>query len=129
MAVYQIAFTEHPQYLRAHVRGEIDSVEVSTAYWSEIALRCRASQVRRLLVIEDIQQRATLGDTVGIIDALVAIGFRDMRIAYVDIHEDPSLLAQTEFLASRAGLAGRVFGDVGAARDWLLADVAQPPAD
>lgn len=129
LAAYQIAFTEQPQYLRATVRGDIDSVEVSTAYWAEIAARCRASQVRRLLVVEDLNQPATLGDTVEIIDALVAMGFRDVRIAYVDVHEDPSLLAQTEFLASRAGLVGRVFGDVDSAETWLLADVGQPPSN
>jgi hypothetical protein len=120
----RISFDERPGYLRAHVRGERDTVEISTAYWAEIAARCRASAVRRLLVIEDIRQRTTLGDTVEIIDALVALGFRDMCIAYVDVHEDPSLLAQTEFLATRAGLVGRVFGDVDTAESWLLADAA-----
>jgi hypothetical protein len=117
---YRLTFTEHPDYLRADVSGARDSVEISTAYWAEIAERSRASQVSRLLVVESIEQRSTLGDTIEIIDALVAMGFRDMRIAYVDLREDAGLLAQTEFLAARAGLVGRVFAHTGHALEWLL---------
>jgi hypothetical protein len=117
---YSLAFTTGPGYLRADVTGTRDSVEISTAYWSEIAERCRATSVRRLLVVENIEQRSTLGDTIEVIDALVAMGFRDIRIAYVDLHEDAALLSQTEFLAARAGMVGRVFADTGHALDWLL---------
>ena len=117
---YYLTFTENPGYLRADVNGPRDSVEISTAYWAEIAERCRASNVSRLLVVENIEQGSTLGDTIEVIDALVALGFRDMRIAYVDLREDASLLAQTEFLATRAGLVGRVFAHTGHALEWLL---------
>lgn len=119
-AGYRLRFTQNPGYLRADVSGAHDSVEISTAYWSEIATRCRMSQTTHLLVVENIQQRSTLGDTVEIIDALLAMGFRDIRIAYVDMNEDAGLLAQTDFLATRAGLVGHVFAHTGQALEWLL---------
>ena len=116
---YRLAFTQAPDYLRADVTGLEDSVEISTAYWSEIAQACRDTGATRLLVVEDIAQRSTLGETVEVVDALVAMGFRDLRIAYVDLHEDPALLTQTEFLAVSAGLLGRTFARTAAAIEWL----------
>jgi hypothetical protein len=119
---YRLEFTLERDYLRADVSGEEDSVAISAAYWAEIAHRCRETGSTRLLVVEDIAQPATLGETVQVVDALVSLGFRDIRIAYVDLREASVLLGQTEFLAARAGLVGRVFREVAPAIEWLLAD-------
>ena len=119
---YELAFTDQSDYLRADVAGEQDSVAISTAYWSEIAERCRETGVRKLLVVEQLEQKATLGDTVEIVDALVALGFKDIVIAYVDLNEEAALLSHTDLLAKWAGLRGRTFSRVQPAIDWLLAE-------
>ena len=118
---YELVFTEQPDYLRADVSGDHDSVAISTAYWSEIAQRCRETGVRKLLVVERLEEKATLGDTVEIVDALVALGFKDIVIAYVDLNEEAALLSHTDLLAKWAGLRGRTFSRVQPAIDWLLA--------
>jgi hypothetical protein len=119
--VYDLRLEPREHYLRAHVAGPEDTVEVSIAYWSEIAAACHAGGVRRLLVVEELEGRAAPSEFNAVIDGLLQLGFRDMRIAYVDATEDASLLVAAEIRAQQHGVVARVFRREAEAEGWLLA--------
>lgn len=117
---YVLRLENRGDYLRAQVDGEHDTFEISLAYWTEIAQACHARGARRVLVVENI---AEAGDPLileGLIDAVVALGFRDIRVAFVDLMQSHlAAMEHGEILARERGIAGRVFGDEGEATRWL----------
>ncbi|WP_133499225.1 hypothetical protein [Cognatilysobacter terrigena] len=119
---YTLRVEPRDRYLYVHVDGPEDTLEVSVAYWTEIEAECRARGVRRLLVVEALQGNAVPAEMAQVVDALIAMGFRDMRVAYVDATEDAGLLVAAESRAMNAGLVGRVFRSEAEAERWLLAD-------
>ncbi|GAB1596915.1 hypothetical protein [Lysobacter claricitrinus] len=119
---YTLRFEPREHYLFARVDGPEDTFEVSIAYWTEIEAECRARGVRRLLVVEALAGNAVPAEMADVVDALIGMGFRDMRVAYVDATEDAGLLVAAEARAVNAGLVGRVFRDEAGAERWLLAD-------
>lgn len=117
---YELKFEERPGYTRAHVRGERDSVAISLAYWTEIARHCHEHDVRGVLVIEEIAQRAAVLDIYEVAAGLVALGFSDIRIAFVDRNADELPMMQFgETVARNRGIDGRVFANEADAEAWL----------
>ncbi|WP_460831476.1 hypothetical protein [Lysobacter humi (ex Lee et al. 2017)] len=124
--VYRLELDPRPHHLHARVSGPNDTVEVSIAYWSELAAACEAGGVRRLLVEELLEGQAAPDDMDTVVEGLLQLGFHDIRIAFVDATEDATLLLGAEIRAQRSGLVGRVFRSVAEAERWLLADLAAP---
>lgn len=121
---YSLRLEPREHYLRAHVTGPEDTVEVSIAYWSEIAAACRAGAVRRLLVVEELQGTAQPSEMEAVVDGLIQLGFADIRVAFVDATEDASLLVSAEIRIQKHGFTGRVFRREHEAERWLLDGVA-----
>lgn len=124
---YRLTLEPRAHYLRAHVSGPEDSVDVSIAYWSEIAAACRAGDVRRLLVVEELEGTAQPSEMDAVVGFLLELGIHDVRLAFVDATEDAALLVRAEIRAQKQGFAGRVFRREAEAERWLLDDLAQPP--
>jgi hypothetical protein len=126
---YTLQFEQRTGYTRAHVRGERDSVEISLAYWSDIARYCHEHQVRGVLVVEEIAQRASVLDIYEVAAGLVALGFSDIRIAFVDRNADELPMMQFgETVARNRGIDGRVFASEAEAEAWLTHEWAGAPA-
>jgi hypothetical protein len=123
---YVLSLEPREHYLRAHVSGPEDSVEVSIAYWPEVAAACRASGARRLLVVEELEGNARPSDMEAVVDGLIQLGFQHIRVAYVDATEDASLLVSAEIRVQMHGFTGRVFRREAEAERWLLADLPPP---
>lgn len=121
---YHLRLEPHEHHLYAHVAGPEDTVEISIAYWSEIEAACRAGNVQRLLVVEELEGNATQAEMSEVVEGLLHMGFRAIRIAYVDATEDASLLVSAEIRAQQAGLVARVFRREDEATRWLLSDLA-----
>ena len=118
---YTLRFEARDGYLYAYVRGEHDSIAISTAYWREIAQRCHELDARRLLVVEDLAERAQVLDVYEVAAGLVALGFARIRIAFVDLLlEELPMMLFGETVARNRGIDGRVFRDEEAAIAWLL---------
>ena len=117
---YELRFEQREHYLYAHVKGEHDSVAISTAYWTDIAQRCQEIDARRLLVVEDLAERAQVLDVYEIAAGLVALGFSRIRIAFVDLQlEELPMMLFGETVARNRGIDGRVFRDIASAAAWL----------
>lgn len=119
-AMYEIEFQHRDGYLRAHVTGPEDTLEVSLAYWTEVAAECALHQVTRLLVVENLGTRATTSDMREMTEVLAQIGFRDVCLAYVDTLDTDDVLASAQIHARQYGLTGRVFRHEASAVEWLL---------
>lgn len=120
---YTLRFEQCPGYVRAHVRGGHDSVDISLAYWTEIARFCREEEVRAVLVIEELAERAAVLDIYEVASGLVALGFANIRIAFVDRNVDELPMMQFgETVARNRGIDGRVFANEADADAWLRAE-------
>ena len=107
-------------YLRAQVNGEHDNYAISLGYWTEVARACHERGAKQVLVVENLQQTGQEVDLERLVDAIVALGFRDVRVAFVDL-VDAHLKAMEhgEILARERGIVGRVFGREDEAERWL----------
>ena len=78
------------------------------------------------LCVQDLAGHGTASSVHEIVAGLVAMGFRDARIAYVNASDDATLLVGGEIHGQKQGLVGRVFRRFEEAERWLLED--QPGA-
>ncbi|MFC7300957.1 hypothetical protein [Cognatiluteimonas weifangensis] len=117
---FKIGVEWHGSYLRAHVFDGVDSLPVSIAMWTQLAELCRQYSAQRLLVLEDLEDTVEIVDIDRIIEAMLQLGFGDIRIAFVELRGDMSGNEHGEILAVERGVAVRVFGNETQARRWLL---------
>ncbi|MGY3266923.1 hypothetical protein [Lysobacter sp. HA35] len=121
---FTLRFEPREHYLLARVDGPEDTFEVSIAYWMQIEAECRARGVQRLMVVEALLGNAVPAEMAEVVEVLIGMGFRDIRVAYVDATENAGLLVAAEARALDAGLVGRVFRNEQEAECWLLLDPA-----
>jgi hypothetical protein len=116
----QLLFEDRNHYLYAEVSGPNDNFEISMAYWTVVAEQCRLRQTKRLLVHERLGQYKGERNMTLLIDSIIALGFGDIRVAYVDAFvEDFPIAEQGEILAMERGIACRVVGSLQEAERWL----------
>lgn len=120
---YSLTYDHRPHHLFVLVAGPEDTVEVSLAYWAEIAAECRRHGVSRLLVLEKLMSRSNNADATTVIAELPRMGLGDIRIAFVDTTESVDVLVHSELEARKVGLVSHVFGSIEAAEQWLLSDL------
>ncbi len=116
---YQLTFEQRPGYLVARVSGEENSIAIAVSYFTEIVQECKARQLRRALIIEDLKQKPSVIDIYTIVSRWSELG-RGMVGAFVDVHpehEQSNIFG--EHVAVNRGLLGRVFPDVPSAEAWL----------
>jgi hypothetical protein len=116
----KLVIEDRNSFLYAEVIGPDDCFEISIAYWTAIAEQCHQRNTKRLLVHERLGKYHGVRDMTRMIDSIIALGFEDIRVAYVDAFvEDMPIAEQGEILAMERGIAGRVFGSVQEAECWL----------
>ena len=117
---FDLRLESRGDYLRAQVDGLSDSFEISLAYWTAISQACHARKARRVLVVENILEAGDPLMLETLVEAIVALGFRDIRVAFVDLMQSHlAAMEHGEILARERGIVGRVFGDEGEAERWL----------
>lgn len=73
-----------------------------------------------MLVVENLAKSATHYEAFEIVHALVALGFADIAIAFVDLRtEELAMMQYAEFLAHEVGIRGRVFATIEQAHEWI----------
>ncbi|HEY4555135.1 MAG TPA: hypothetical protein VIG68_01685 [Lysobacter sp.] len=124
---FSVRIERQDGYLRAHVFGGRDSLEVSIAMWTLIAAQCRRLGERRLLVVEDLESALDVGEVEQLVEAVIDLGFRGMQVAFVDLRQTSGATEHGEILAVERGVSARVFSSERAARNWLhLGDTPGP---
>lgn len=106
-------------FLRAHVFGGRDSLEVSIAMWRFLAAQCEHHGMRKLLVVEDLDASLDLAEAEQLVDAVIDLGFRGMQVAFVDLQPKSGAGEHGEILAVERGVSARVFAQEAVARRWL----------
>ena len=100
--------------------GPHDDYAISLGYWTEVARACQLRGARRVLVVENLQEPGQAVDLERLVDAIVALGFRELRVAFVDLIDSHlKAMEHGEILARERGVAGRVFAREDEAERWL----------
>ncbi|HEX7130772.1 MAG TPA: hypothetical protein VF217_12020 [Rhodanobacteraceae bacterium] len=118
---HDLRFESRGDYLRVEVSGPGDSLEVSLAYWREIADECERRGARALLVI-DLFENDPLepAEVDQVIAAMRDSYMRRVRVAYCE--SNSAAVPQAEYgelTAREAGFTVRVFPDEHEAELWL----------
>lgn len=117
---FQLKLEERHGYLYAEVTGDSDSLEITLAFWQAIAEACRHRKARCLLVMDRLGEFHGERDMPGMVAAIIAFGFGNIRIAYVNgTVSDLPLLEHGAILAQEQGVNGRVFSGFEDAELWL----------
>lgn len=118
---YDLTFETREGYLYAYVVGEHDSFEISAAYWGEIARELKEQQIDKVLIVEDIVEQSPVADIYNLSVQLLEMGFRGIKIAFVDRYSSHQDLNDFGVLVgANRGLLGQAFNDEAAAEKWLL---------
>jgi hypothetical protein len=122
---FRLRIEHRGDYLRAQVDGARDSFEISLGYWTAVSRACHATGAQRLLVVENIAEPGPPIELERLVDAIVALGFHDIRVAFVDLVESHlKAMEHGEILARERGVVGRVFGREDEAERWLRHGIA-----
>lgn len=122
---YHIEFADRADHLRVEVSGHRTpgrEVEDAVAVWSEVADRCRAASLPRILAVMKLSGRLPTMAAFDIAHAPDSFGWsREFQLALVDLNEESrkdNLF--TETIAVNRGFRVKVFDNEDDARAWLL---------
>ena len=108
------------RFLRAHVFGGHDSLQVSSDVWRLLSAQCARFGTRCLLAIEELAGTVPQEDLPALTAAQMACGFGDLRIAFVDLHVDVQGNETSELLLMEHEVQVKVFNTEAEAERWLL---------
>ena len=108
------------RFLRAHIFGGHDSLQVSSDAWRLLSAQCARFGTQRLLAIEELVGTVPQEDLPALTAAQMACGFGDLRIAFVDLHVDVQGNETSELLLMEHDVQVKVFNTEAEAERWLL---------
>jgi hypothetical protein len=118
---YSLAFENAGDYLRVEISGPGDSLEVSLAYWRDIADECERRGARALLAV-DLFENEPLepAEVEQVIEAMRNSYMQNVRVAYCELNS--AAVSQAEYgelTAREVGFTVRVFASEHEAELWL----------
>ena len=126
---YDLAITPKEGFLHVTVTGQ-NSMEAVNGYIVEVIRECAARHCRRVLIEECL-----LGPRLGTVDVFNLVSGVMLRsrgelhsIAFVDVNASGDTMHFAEDVAVNRGAPFRVFPNVAAAEQWLLAEIARSAA-
>lgn len=118
---YTLNFEDRGRYLFASVKGDKGTLEIATAYWYEIAQEAIRTNLKRVLVIEDISEMITIAEVHQLVTGLADLPVKDVRLAFVDLHAEHASLNNFGILVGEnRGFSLKAFDTEEAAESWLL---------
>lgn len=108
------------RYLRAHVFGGTDSLQVSSDVWRFLTAECGRLGTRHLLAVEELDGTVPPEDLEALTAAQLACGFDRLRIAFVDLKVDTHTNELSELLLIERDVDVQVFNTEDEALRWLL---------
>ena len=117
---FDLTFEARGGYLRAQVDAARDNFEISLGYWQQIARECHERGSTHVLVVENIPEAGNPLDMERLIDSVIALGFQNIKVAFVDLFDEHlQAMEHGEILARERGIVGRVFAQESDAERWL----------
>ena len=117
---YQLTFSYHPDFLEARVVGLEDSVEISCAYWREIAEEVRRGKFKKVLVVEQLAGNVGVTGAYDIASHNSQTDFGNAKIAFVDAYRDQNDINRfCAIVSNNRGRNIRCCDSVYEARQWL----------
>ncbi|HET6906860.1 MAG TPA: hypothetical protein VFH52_07920 [Rhodanobacteraceae bacterium] len=118
---YDLRFSDRGDYLRVEISGPGDSLEVSLAYWRDIAAECERRGTRALLVLDLFENEPLAQAEVDqVIEAMRNSYMRQVRVAYCELNSAVLPQAERGELAAReVGFTVRVFASEQEGELWL----------
>ena len=118
---YTFNFEDRGRYLFASVKGDKGTLEIATSYWYEIAQEAIRTNLKRVLVIEDISEMITIAEVHQLVTGLADLPVKDVRLAFVDLHAEHASLNNFGILVGEnRGFSLKAFDTEEAAESWLL---------
>lgn len=118
---YQLSFEDRGQYLFARISGEKGSLEIATAYWTEIAQQVIKTGKKKVLVIEDIPEVISVAEVHQLVTDLADLPVKDVTIAFVDTYAEHASLNEFGVLVSEnRGFTVKACETEEEAETWLL---------
>ena len=120
---YSLRFEDRGRYIFAHIKGDRGTLEIATAYWTEIAQEAIRTGLKRVLVIEEIPEMISIAEVHQLVTGLADLPVKDVRIAFVDLYAEHSSLNDFGILVGEnRGFTVRSFDTEETAEAWLLED-------
>lgn len=117
---YELAFTEHPEYIYAELKGESISADIIREYVAELAAKCKETGKSRILLYRDIPAVMSGGQVYfTVTEALDPLAGK--KIALVNPYKD--IAKSIEFgmtVGQNRGANYRMFDNKTDAKRWLL---------
>ena len=118
---YTLSLEDRGNYLFAEVKGEQETLEIATAYWTEIARYVMRSGKKKLLVVQDIPDVVSIAEVHELVTGLSNLPVKDVNVAFVDLHPGHASLNEFGILVSEnRGFSVQAFESEGDAESWLL---------
>lgn len=118
---YALAFENAGDYLRVEISGPADSLEVSLAYWRDIAAECERRGTRALLAVDLFENEPLKpAEVEQVIEAMRNSYVQNVRVAYCELNS--AVVSEAEYgelTAREAGFTARVFASEHEAEIWL----------
>jgi hypothetical protein len=118
---FNVHYENRSGYLFAKIDGPQDSLEVSLAYWHELAAECQRRKATRLLVVDQL-----LGEPLDVkaIESLVkgwqGTGLESVQTAFVELDSiNVAFMEHGQIFANVSGFSTRVFTEFEEAERWL----------
>lgn len=118
---YALAFENRGDYLRVEISGPGDSLQVSLAYWRDIAAECERRGTEALLAVDLFENEPLKPAEVDqVIEAMRNSYMSKVRVAYCELNSAVLPQAESgELTAREAGFTVRVFASEQEAEIWL----------
>ena len=116
---YRIRFSSTDFGLKAQVQGVNGRLDVTLAYWREIADEVRRTQAGGSPSMSSTTSRPP-EQLLEFVQAMRGLGMEQVRVAYVEKHlEQIPQVELASIFANEYGFQGRVFDDERSAVTWL----------
>ncbi|KFN42860.1 hypothetical protein [Arenimonas oryziterrae] len=118
---YRLHFEQRPNYLYAVVSGPEDSLEITLAYWREIAVECLTRRATRVLVVDELGGTPMPPEQIAeLVKNMQGSGMESVQVAFVEpVMAHVPLMEHGEIFAMESGFNARVFSSVNEAERWL----------
>ena len=118
---YNIQMEDRGDYLYAMVGGEKLTAQISAAYWNEIAERCFANDVRKIMIEKNFAESVTAEEMLRMADYLGQL-LPNRRVAFLDRYQHDDINELGKRLARNRDVMMQIFDNREEAEKWLRAN-------